>query len=144
MSSLEIGRKILRDSLVDFMSQSKPFEGSMGVLNNRYYFNKNCNHGIRRRLQNREEHEMIAKQKWARQICIANGQTKNHPQIGWFVGKLLSTTTLIITNDEQRGTYWSVFKNYEPEAHALEMLSQHNQCWGDWTLSIPVVAAASG
>ena len=140
MSSLRLGSDILRNSLIDFMSQSKPFDGYVGPLNQRHYFAKNCNENVRRNILNRQSHEATARKRWSDQLVLRNGQHKNHPEIMWCVGKLLSTTSLVIKDNKSKEIYWSVFRNDRAEARALEMLAQQNECWGDWTLSQPIVA----
>ena len=143
MSSLRLGSYILRNSLIDFMSQSKPFDGYVGPLNQRHYFAKNCKENVRRNILNRQAHEAMARKRWSDQLFLRNGQHKNHPEIKWCVGKLLSTTSLVIIDNESQEVYWSVFRNYKAEARALEMLAQQNECWGDWTLSMPIEATSS-
>jgi len=140
MSSLRLGSDILRNSLIDFMSQSKPFDGYVGPLNQRHYFAKNCNENVRCNILNRQSHEATARKRWADKLVLRNGQHKNHPEIMWCVGKLLSTTSLVIKDNKSTEIYWSVFRNNKAEARALEMLAQQNECWGDWTLSQPIVA----
>lgn len=142
MSSLETGRIVLRNSLIDFMSQSKPFDGHLGVLHQRYYFSKNCNESVIHRILNKPLHEAVARKKWGKNLHLVTGQKQNHPEIGWCVGKLLSTTSLVFRDYTTDAIYWDVYRNDKPEATALEMLAQQNQCWGDWTLSMPKEATA--
>ena len=143
MSSLKLGRETLRNNLIDFFSKSKPFESYSGVLHQRYYFNKNCNESVIHSIVNKPVHQALARQKWGQNLHVVTGQKQNHPEIGWSVGKLLSTTSIAIRDYETDEIYWSVYRNYQPEARALELLAQHNNCWGDWTLSMPTESTAS-
>ena len=144
MRSLILGRDVLKNSLIDFMSQSKPFDGHLGVLHQRYYFSKNCNEGMIFRIINKPLHEAVARKKWGQNLHIATGQKQNHPEIGWCVGKLLSTTSLVIRDYTNDGIYWDVYRNNQLEARALEILAQQNNCYGDWTLAMPNEAIARG
>jgi len=138
MSSLEFGRIVLRNSLIEYMALPKPFAGHTGTLNHRYYFSERCNESMINLIINKSPAEAIARRNWGQKLRNSNGQAVNHPTIGWFVGKLLSTTSLVIRDDSENAVFWDVYRNNQPEARGLEMLAQQNQCWGDWTLAKPI------
>ena len=140
MGSLILGRNVLRNSLIDFLSQSKPFDGQKGHMDHRYYFAKNCNEQQRHAIIHRPIGEVKKRRIWSENLSLQNGQNKNHPRMSWCVGKLLSTTSLIIRDDEEMSIYWSVYQNSQKEAMALQMLAQQNASFGDWTLPISIEA----
>ena len=91
---------------------------------------------------NRPIDDVKIRRIWSENLSLQNGQNKNHARISWCVGKLLSTTSLIIRDDEEMSVYWNVYQNRQPEAIALQMLAQQNQAFGDWTLCKPIEATA--
>tara|TARA_R100001443_G_scaffold29898_1_gene43255 strand:+ start:936 stop:1370 length:435 start_codon:yes stop_codon:yes gene_type:complete len=143
MNRFELGSNLLRNALIDSRSRNR-FDGKFGGLPRfRYHFSKRCNYAHITSITMRPQHEEELRLKWGLALRKINGQKENHPSTAWFVGKLLSTTTLCIVNYVQRTVYLDVYRNDDLHAEALIALAVQNGTFGDWTHQTPIEATAS-
>ena len=132
MSKFDLGTTILANSISDFLSQDYPFRGELPQEKGsfRYFFGPNANMDQRK--------QILFRSSVKREIAV--GFSKNlrkqagNPRVSWLVSKVLSTTTLVITDWETYSVYWDVYHNSSNEAKALTCLATRNGVFADFTL----------
>ena len=144
MSYSDLGTIVLRNSLIDFLDRDRPFTGVPCVEGGvwRYFFGKNTNHD--------QQQQILLRPNVKRQIAIewssARRQQAGNPPVTWLVSKVLSTTTLVITDWETHSVWWDMHLNGTDTAKALGILGAQNAVYVNWTLvdSAPPYQQASG
>jgi hypothetical protein len=132
MSKFDFGTTILANSISDFLSQDYPFRGELPKDKGswRYFFGPNANMDQRKQILFRPN----GKRKIAIRFSKNLRKQAGNPRVSWLVSKVLSTTTLVITDWETHSVYWDVYHNSSNEAKALTCLAMHNGVFTDWTL----------
>ena len=132
MSKFDLGTTILANSIADFLYNDYPFKGEKSVYGDRwrYFFGPNTNKDQRKQILFRPNVKREIAIRFSKNLRKQAG----NPRVSWLVSKVLSTTTLVITDWETHSVYWDVYRNSSNEAKALTGLAMHNGVFADFTL----------
>ena len=132
MANIDRGAELLRNCLIEFLSNDYPFTGEKCLIGDhwRYFFADTLNESQRGQILRRPKLKRSTALSFSQNVR----QLQGNPRVTWLVSKWLSTTNLVLTDWETHSVYWNIYRNGSEEAKAIGALGVVNMVHVDWTV----------